>query len=443
MITITDWGIWFLYFLVIFSILWFYRSSKSNNDLYKWFLKGFLVKTIGSVAFALVFVYYYKFGDSFEYYKGAVMLGDAFLSYPSDYFDLLIHESSTNFPGHLRKYTDSLVYSDTPEEWFMVKLMSVFSIITFKSYLAMNLFMGFISFWGTWKLFKVFSTILPNKKELGFYTAFLVPSMVFWGSGLMKDTLTLAGINYLIYVLYFSIILNKPKFIYFFGSLIWFYITFTLKSYIILAFLPAVILTFYFHFKSKIKSPMIRFISTPAILATFLIIGFFSLKTLSESSEKYSTEQLEWKVKGFHSWHTTLGGSSYSLGEIDYTPIGVIKKIPAGLNVTFFRPYIWEAGNPVVFLGALESLVLLVLFLAVLIKSKFRPIRIIKNNPLLKGIIAFILIFGFAVGFTSYNFGALGRYKMPVMSLFTFILFYIINKQKEKKLFNSSKQPAK
>lgn len=430
MITWIDWSIWTIYFAVIFTVLWFYRQSKTNNDLYKWFLKGFAIKVFGGVAFALIFVYYYKFGDSFEYWKGAVMLSNVFLDSPADYFELLFHESSTNFPGHLRQYTDPLAYSDTPEEWFMVKLISPLALIAFNSYLVINLLLSLVSFWGGWKLFKVFANILPNHKNLAFYATFLVPSMVFWGSGLMKDTLTLAGINYLIYVIYFYLIKKEGKPIFILGALIWFFITFTLKSYIVLAFLPAIFLVFFFNFKSKIQSPIIRFVSTPLILIVFLSIGFFSLKSLSESSEKYSAEQLEWKVKGFHSWHTTLGGSAYNLGDVDYTPIGVLQKIPAGLNVTFFRPYLWEARNPVVLLGALESLTLFILFLVILFKTKFKPMAYLKHQHLLKALIAFVLIFGFAVGFTSYNFGALGRYKMPVMSLFTFILFYIYQQQK-------------
>ncbi len=430
MITWIDWSIWIVYFTVIYTALWFYRQSKTDDDLYKWFLKGFVIKVFGGVAFALIFVYYYKFGDSFEYWKGAVMLSNTFLDSPSDYFELLFHESSTNYPGHLRQYTDPLSYSDTPEEWFMVKLISPLALITFNSYLVINLLMSFVSFWGGWKLFKVFSNILSNHNNLAFYATFLVPSMVFWGSGLMKDTLTLTGINYLIYVLYFYIIKKERKPIIIIGALIWFYMTFTLKSYIVLAFLPTIFLVLFFSFKSKIKSSIVRFVSIPIILTVFISVGFISLKSLSESSEKYSAEQLEWKVKGFHSWHTTLGGSAYNLGDVDYTPIGVLQKIPAALNVTFFRPYLWEARNPVVMLGALESLMLFILFIVVLFKTKFKPYSYLKDQHLLKALIAFILIFGFAVGFTSYNFGALGRYKMPVMSLFTFILLYIYEQRK-------------
>jgi len=44
----------------------------------------------------------------------------------------------------------------------------------------------------------------------------------------------------------------------------------------------------------------------------------------------------------------------------------------------------------------------------------------------------FSIVFGFAVGFTSYNFGALARYKIPVMPFFSFLLLHFYFKYKEK-----------
>lgn len=432
MITGADFGIWLLYFTLLYTILWFYRNSKGvNNQIYSWFLKGFVVKVFGGVFFSLIFVYYYKFGDSFEYFKGGVVLGNAIVDAPMDYLDLLLSSSSYSHAGHLRQYTESLAYSDTSEEWFMVKFISPFSLISFNSYLTINLFMSLFSFFGAWKLFKVFSDILPNYKNYGFYAAFLVPSMVFWGGGLMKDTLTLCGVNYIIFVLYFGLIKGKFHMVHFFGAFFWFFITFTLKSYIVIAFFPSVVLIVYFKYKHSIKSGFLRVISAPIIVSVFIIIGFVSLKSLSDGSSKYSANQLEGKVKGFHSWHTSLGGSSYNLGDIDYSISGVVKKIPEALNVTFFRPYLWEAKSVVVVLGALESLILFLLFIYVIVKVKFGFYKYVQRSILLNAMIAFIVIFGFAVGFTSYNFGALGRYKMPVMSLFTFLLFYVNVKQKE------------
>jgi len=432
MITLIDWGIWLLYFTVIFTALWFYRHSTADDTIYKWFLKGFVIKVFGGVFFSLIYVYYYKYGDSIEYFKGGVIFTDALFKSPSDYIDLIFSENSYNHVGHLRQYTDVIFYSASLEEWSMIKLISPLTILSFKSYITINLLMSVISFFGAWKLFKVFYDILPYKKEYAFYAAFLIPSVVFWGSGIMKDTFTLAGVNYLIYILYFGVVKGKFKLVYLFGVLFWFFITYTLKSYIIIAFLPTILLVFYFKYKESIGSQFFRVMSTPIILVTFLVVGFFSLKSLSQNSGKYNTSQIEGKVKGFHTWHTSQGGATYSLGVVDYSISGALRKIPEALNVTFFRPYVWEAKNVVVILGALESLILFVLFIYVLFRTKLNPFKILKHTILLKSLLAFIIIFGFVVGFTTYNFGALGRYKMPVMAPFLFLLIYILLSNRKK-----------
>ena len=51
--------------------------------------------------------------------------------------------------------------------------------------------------------------------------------------------------------------------------------------------------------------------------------------------------------------------------------------------------------------------------------------KYIREKPILYTFLVYSLIFGFVVGFTSYNFGALGRYKIPVYSIFAFILIYL------------------
>jgi hypothetical protein len=289
--------------------------------------------------------------------------------------------------------------------------------------------MNTIAFWGGWKLFKVFSDILPNVKNHIFWIVFLAPSIFFWGNGILKDTITLALINYIIYISYQ--ILEKKRFnLFYLGfSLLATVVIYNLKSYIILAFLPSFFFILYLYLKSKIKSPLIRFFSGPIILISLIFMGFFGLENLSQSTN-YSTDNIQQHITGFHTWHTTTGGSSYNLGEIEYTPIGIISKIPAALNATFFRPYIWTARNPIMLVGALESTIVLILFIAILISTKFRLIRYLNRSKFLLGLSIFVLVFGFAVGFTSYNFGALARYKMPIYSIFIFTLYYIYTNKK-------------
>jgi hypothetical protein len=243
--------------------------------------------------------------------------------------------------------------------------------------------------------------------------------------GIMKDTVTLCCINLVIYAFYFTLFKRKFKWGLFLVILICSYLIINLKAYVILAFIPGLVLGMYVMFTKSIESKVLRWVTGPAVFAILMVGAYFSLSLISESTDKYSADSLKYQVKGFHTWHTDVGGSTYNLGDIDYTPSGVVSKIPAALNVTFFRPYLWEARNPVVAVGALESLFFLIFFLLAFARHRLKIFRRIREVPLIYAFFIYCLVFGFAVGFTSYNFGALARYKIPIMSLFTFIILFL------------------
>src|SRR5690606_14808661 len=54
-------------------------------------------------------------------------------------------------------------------------------------------------------------------------------------------------------------------------------------------------------------------------------------------------------------------GKRYDLGEVEYSPFGILKVAPAAIIAGIYRPYIWEALSPSLFFNGLESILLLVL----------------------------------------------------------------------------------
>lgn len=426
-ITLLDWVIWLVYGTLFVLLFWMFQQSKKES-YYQYFIPGLGIKIFGGLAFALIYVYYYKFGDTFLYYRGAYVLSNTIIDSPVDYIRLLLSENN-NLPPDLHAFSDGIAYSRTEEEWFMVKLISPLTFLAFNSYLVLTLMMSIISFYGAWKLFLVFRDILPQYEKYAFYAVFLTPTVLFWGGGIMKDTITLAAINLVIYHFYFFG--KKGGMMRNFWSvaimIVCSLVIYKLKAYVLLAFIPGFVFALYLRFKQRIQNPIIRFVLGPMVLTGLVAISFLGIQNLSESSTKYSADNLRYQVKGFHSWHTDVGGSTYSLGDVEYTPTGVLSKLPQALNVTYFRPYLWEARNPVVLIGAVESLIIFILFLVALYRVGWKFFKRLNAKPILMAMFLYCLIFGFAVGFTSYNFGALARYKIPVLSLFVFILLYLLH----------------
>jgi hypothetical protein len=330
-----------------------------------------------------------------------------------------------------------------PREYFVVNLVSVFVFFGMGSYFSATLLLALATYIGTWKLFVLFANKYPSLAREFAIAMLFVPSVVFWGSGISKDSLIYCSVGLILY--HIEVLFNKKGFAP--GSLIVIliagYFALIVKAYVIVSLVPAVLLWRTLYMKEKIKSPLLRRLILPVVLIGALTAITYSLDILGKYNPAYSIDNFLETAQSMQGWHYREGentseqhgrGSSYTLGDYDATTWkGMLKVFPAAVNVTFFRPYLWEASGAAVVAQALESFALLIFTLYVLIKVG--PIRVysfVSGNSLVLMSLVFALFFGFAVGFSSYNFGALSRYKIPCMPFFVSALFIIHGLAKEK-----------
>lgn len=423
---IIDWGIWLFLVIVVGFIIYLYQSA-ANFPGSNYLLRGYLLKVFGGLSFALIYIYYYGSGDTVEYFHGADTLGEIATSDPGTYFQLLSlsHEDAQPI---LRKLNKVIFYSHTSEEWFMVKLVSPFILLGFKSYMGVTLFFSLLSFFGSFKLFQLMNKILPNQTRLVFTINFLIPTSLFWSSGILKDTVAFTCFAFLCSTFY-SIVYER-RFVYLLFIPVIAYIILNLKAYILISFAPWALITLVFVFTSSIKNALVKYLTGPVIVILTVSFGYLGINYLIESNQEYNTKNFFHILKGFHTWHTYLGGSAYNLGEMEYTEIGLIKKIPAAINVTLFRPYPWESGTALVLFNSLESMFMIFLTIRALFITRLRFFKHLFQNKFLTGALFFCLFFAFFIGITSYNFGALSRFKVPLTAIFVFILIYVIQQER-------------
>ena len=111
---------------------------------------------------------------------------------------------------------------------------------------------------------------------------------------------------------------------------------------------------------------------------------------------------------------------------------------PAAVNVTFFRPYPWESKKLIVLFSAIESFFLLFLTIKIILTVGIVKMwQTIASDPTIQFCLVFSIIFAFAVGISSYNFGTLSRYKIPCIPFYAFamVLIYYKNISPKNKLF--------
>ena len=408
-----------IYLVFAYLILYLFRGTFTNKKTRPYFIPAFSAKVFGLCFFAIIYWFYYGGGDSFNFFQGGNILAYYLTSVPQVGFKGLLADAN-DITSPMHTYLSNIFFYRSSEEWAIIKIVAVCNLLSFRSYLGTGVFFALFCFLASWRLYTSLQKVYPEiSKRLAWATLF-VPSMIFWGSSVMKDTLTLAACSFIFAIIidfaYKRSAIVRDTII----LLISVKLLLALKIYLLFAMLPALGLWLFISFQSKIKSTAVKALIIPFLI---VIIGVFAygsvLYIASQNAEFASTDAVSNKLQTYHNYHGSLGGSAYSLGEVEYTPLGLLKKAPASIFVSLFRPFIFEVRNPVMLLSGFESTIYLLLTLYVLYKTGIRrTLRYTFSQPIMIFSIGFTLILGFIIGISSYNFGALVRFKIPFLPLY-------------------------
>lgn len=421
-----------------------YVLRKKNPAYKKYFVQGLLVHYASAIAMALVYQYYYDGGgDSHTYFTYVQRLREIAHQNFDDFIKIAVSNPSDPFTVINYMGAGSDFYFN-PSSGMVVRMALYLSYPLLNTYLLISFVFTTFCFYGCWKIFMLFRDFYPHlEKEFALSCLFL-PSVCFWGTGILKDPICMGALGALTYHIY-KLVFERSKILRrILMILICFYLLRIIKVYIVLAFLPAYSFWIFFRYKTIIRSNILKSLFSPFIFVFSILIGMFVLVKVAQFSERYTFENLIRTAKDTQNWiylTSQRGGSGYSLGNIDYTPIGILKVFPKAVNVALFRPYLWEARKPILIPAALEGLFSLFFTIRLLYKAGFiRFTKLILTNPEVQFCMVFSIMFAFSVGFTSYNFGSLVRYKIPLMPFYFIALFILADKEKIPEVKGSKKK---
>ncbi len=430
MLNILDFVLAPAYMLFFFFLAVLYRSRDNTpHHLKGFFISGLMVKFFGAIAAGLIYEYYYEGGDTFNYFDASRYINSLIDINFDHWLQAMEHKAQGNIAS--RYFDIRIVRYD--QTFFFVKICCLLGLISFNSYMAVALFLAVFAFFTSWQFYLMACDIYPKLYKTFGYIIFFIPSVTFWGSGVFKDTITYGGVLWLT-ASFYNIMIRKKNVMYnILYFCISFYLVFKIREFLILAVLPPLVIWYILSLKNFIKNVKVRFFIGPFLMLLSILGGSVAISSITKVDDTLQKANLQDKAKGFQSWHSQAGGSTYSLGDVDYSSnFGMLQKAPAAINVTLFRPYLWEVRNPVMLIAAFESLFFLILLLGVIKEVKFKFFYFFFENSNAFFFLLFALMYAFITGFTSYNFGALGRYKIPCMPYFL-IGIYIIKNEIDKK----------
>ncbi len=395
------------------------------------------LKFFGSIIANLIYCLYYKGGDSNAYFNDGWLINKVLFSSPSLGIKLF-------FTGNLAENTDPVInalneqfrYGTTSDTWLVCKFSAFFQLFTFRGILLTGMMFAFFSFFTFWIFFKKIVSLVPGMKKQASWCIFFVPGVIVWGSGIFKDTICISCL-FLLFAGFHDIFFRQKNIIkwaviMFFAGLV----LFIIKNYILFAFVACAALWLVFSFSRKFFTAKKSVVLKVAAVLMLLMICFYSGRRLIlfVQQEALINDLIIKGVKTgvamkMQAENNNQGTSSYDIGDIDPSFSGILHSAVAASNVTLFRPYLWEAKNPLVLTAALQGASMLLLVIYLLLKvNPARIVMTILKDPLIQFCVLFAILFSIMVGIASFNFGALDRYRIPCIPFFLLAIFMILNR---------------
>jgi hypothetical protein len=425
-------------YVALFALFFSWRRKKIEDPILKKYHRtGFWIKVFSAFAYIIYSLNLAKLDSVFLYYPEGVNIAKLILKDTSNI--KLLFTPGIDFDSDLLADSLNKGYFKSESNYFIARLVTIFSFFSFGSYSVITLIFSMISFAGVWRLYRFFYDQYPHLHKAFAIAILYLPNFVFWSSGILKDPLCTGMMGFMTYGLYKVIIKKESVIKNTLAILISATVLALVKDYILASYLPFLLLFFAGNRIQKIERPAVK-----AMLITFIgivsLIVFFLTQDLILGSV---VDKLAESVQDMQTNFMNLSGfaeSTFNLGaEFDGTPAGLLKIAPFGIVASLYRPFLWEAKSVTFLLSAIESSA--VIFFTLYVFFKAGPLTFFKSiikDPMILFCFLFAMMFSLFVGVTTLNFGTLVRYKIPCMPFYIIALVLILDGYKRKALLKAA-----
>ena len=424
----------FFFLVLVFFVASIIRNRFREIKDYDFLYKAIFFKSLGVLFFCCVYIFYYKGGDTINYFLGSRSLANLLENNFSKGISILFntdspHNSWNSFPSH--DHPPYYMWKD-PNTFAVSRYTLPLYFIGCKSFLATSLLTSCFSLFGIWKVFRLFNILYPGNTRVFAYLILYLPTLIFWGGGIMKDSYVLGATCWITYNFYMIFIKRKKLFfnvIFFIMNL---FLIVTIKSYIILSLIPGMLLWINSAYLKNIQNGLVKLFVFPLLAVFIIFIGITSFENLSSLMGVYgdmdTAIQQAQVIQEDLLREDQYGGNNYNIGQLDGSLGGLLSVAPLAIFTALFRPLFWEIGSPTMVLSVVENTIMIIFTFVILIRtSPIKLMKILGREPFLLYCFIFSIVFAFGVGIAGTNFGALVRYKTPLVPFF-FSTIYLIYK---------------
>jgi hypothetical protein len=394
-----------------------YLQKQHSDDLHQklyYYLLSFKV-TCG-FCLGVIYFHYYTYGDTIEYDFHLDYLSKLFYSDITLYLEIMM---TGDLPVGVEKI---LTLHSQPRAFFFVRLMSPFYIFTGSNYWILSVYLSLFSFAGMWILSNTFINLFKLNRLAILLSFFIVPSVVFWSSGVMKESFVMGIMCFSISII-LNITYNKSTYpIIKSGLLIFFLgILFLLKFYYFAA-LVGILVPYCIVKRMSYKIEIIKDHKLLRILSLILLIIFTGFLA-SFSHTQLNIDRITYSL--YINYISTLE-ASHNINVFFFEGLNTefysfLPHIPKALVYGLFGPFLWHCKKIITLLSGIENILILILFVVfVLTNVKKKKLRRIDIEEI--SVILYVSILAICMAFASPNWGSLVRYKIGYLPFFLILI---------------------
>ena len=387
-------SILFIFYLLIFCYIITRISFFTNSGLNKTTLiLLFCIKVFAGLLYAWYYLLpaNYSGSDTYRFFNASLAETDVLLKNPVLFFKELFTHHYTN-SGNI--FIANQSYWNDLKSNIIIKLLAVINVFTIKNYYAAIVFFNFLFFFGLVGFYRLIQAIITTNKWMLIIVIFLMPSFLFWSSGVHKDGLIFSALGIIFWQFYLGLkshfSIKKIVLITILMGLI-----FGLRNFIFFILLLNLLALYLSNGSNK---PKLIFVSSYSVG----IILFFSTSIFSPKINLPNYVVIK------HQEFTQLEGrSSFNTKELQPSVKSFIEYLPTAVDIAFLRPHFNESKNKSYLLACFENIIVVIVILFGLV---FR-----KKNVQIPNIfwacwlfaLSILLIEGYTITFS----GAIVRYK--------------------------------
>ncbi|MEZ4756129.1 MAG: hypothetical protein R2817_04825 [Flavobacteriales bacterium] len=373
----------------------------------------FLLKVAAGVALWAIYTYVYPdraSADLFKYFDDGMVMYHALPDAPTDYVRMLLGAWNdtpafdTRYYRHMNNWYrafDTGFYNDAHT---MIRYNALLGLFSFGQFAVHVVLAAGVATWGSVLLYRALLALAPHGSNALLVGIFLLPTVLLWSSGALKENLLMTGLGAAMWGLCAgpsSAPTQRAAAL--MGGIA---IMLLVKSYVLLGLLPGA-LSWALSKGRKGHAWSSFAVTHGLLLIAVLVMGGITSMNVPEILARRQTDFVN-MAREVHA------GSLVDLPELDGSWASLLLAAPHALYMSFLSPLQMFGHGAMGAIAALEGGSVLILVVILVVRQRHGRIDL----PLFLWCASFVLLLGLLIGWTTPVIGALVRYRLPILPFF-------------------------